>query len=863
MDGLRKDSRYRITVKGIVQGVGFRPFIYNLASSLNIKGFVTNTSSGVEIDAEGENTPIFIERIETDPPPLSHITSIDIRELPPANYSAFEIKKSVEDKRHLTFIPPDVAMCVNCRNELYDINDRHHHYPFTNCTNCGPRYSITRTIPYDRKNTTMSSFKMCPDCESEYNNPANRRFHAQPNACPKCGPQLELRVKSSEFGTEKNRNPIEATINFLKEGAIVAIKGIGGFLITCDAENEEAVKRLRERKKRGNKPFAIMCPDIRTVESFCEVDDISSSILLSSQSPVVLLRKKNNKLAESISPNNPYYGMMLPYTPLHHLLFFYSNGKEQNFNALVMTSGNISEEPIIKDNNEALEKLKDVCDAFLFHNRDIFMRLDDSVVTSSEFRSPLKDCGDRVRSSESSNSSLITEPALSLSKGHSSLSFIRRARGYVPNPISLPFNVPPLLACGAELKSTFTIAKDKSAIVSQHLGDMDNYETLKFFEETLSNLKSVFGIEPEFIFYDLHPDYIITRWARERNMQGFPIQHHEAHISSCIAENSLGGDVIGIALDGTGYGRDGNIWGGEIFTGNLDNFKRVAHLKYIPMPGGEMAIKEPWRMALSVLLYSSEDNIDYIIERWGNPGAEKIIEMIRKNINSPLTSSCGRLFDAAGSIIAGFDKATFEAEAAIGLEALAFNCPPEIGRYSYDVVLENENNPVHENAVIPAVLKRESREIKKLDSCPMGRDPRVIDFRRNDDLLSNNVTGQASHLSEGGPSDDIIIIDFKNTFKEVLEDMKEGRDKKTIAILFHNTIASGIADAVIRISSFSNIKDVCLSGGVFQNKIFTEILSKKLRNSDFHVFTHRLLPPNDGGISFGQATIGGWRIKCA
>jgi hydrogenase maturation protein HypF len=828
MDGFRRDSRYKVIIKGTVQGVGFRPFIYNLASSLNIKGFVTNTSSGVEIEAEGENIPIFLKKIETDSPPLSDITSIDIEILPFANYTRFEIKKSVVDKRYLTFIPPDIAMCKNCRRELYDINDRHYHYPFTNCTNCGPRYSITKTIPYDRKNTTMAKFKMCPDCENEYNNPGDRRFHAQPNACPECGPQLELRVKSSEFRVDRTKNPIETTIGLLKQGAIVAIKGIGGFHIACDAENEVAVKRLRERKRRGNKPFAIMCPDIRTIESFGDLDDISRNLPMSSESPVVLLKKKaKSTLADSISPNNPYYGIMLPYTPLHDLIFFYPDGKKPNFNALVMTSGNLSEEPIIKDNDEALEKLKDICDAFLLHNRDIFMRVDDSVVMSSEFRSqnhppisPLTKGGYR-------GASLITEPALSLPKGHPSLTFIRRSRGYAPNPLKLPFDVPPLLACGAELKSTFTIAKDRSAIVSQHLGDMDNYETLKFFEETLSNLKSVFGIAPEFIFYDMHPDYIITRWAMETSMKGFSIQHHEAHIGSCIAENNIEENVIGIALDGTGYGRDGNIWGGEIFTGNLDDFKRVAHLRYIPMPGGEMAIKEPWRMAVSVLIHSSDEYLDYIIERWEDLGAQSIIEMIRKNINSPLTSSCGRLFDAAASIICGFDKASFEAEAAIGLEALASKHIE--GRYSYNIVLEN-------NPPAPPFTKG----------------------------------GRGGIIEKGGKggfekvfSDEMIVIDFRNTFREILEEVNKGRDKETMASLFHNTIASAITEAVIRISQSSNIKNVCLSGGVFQNKIFTEILSWKLKDPGLNVFIHRLLPPNDGSISFGQAAIGGGRIRCA
>jgi hydrogenase maturation protein HypF len=505
---------------------------------------------------------------------------------------------------------------------------------------------------------------------------------------------------------------------------------------------------------------------------------------------------------------------MLPYAPLHDMLFFYPDGDRPNFNALVMTSGNISGEPIIKDNDDALEKLKDICDAFLLHNRDIFMRVDDSVIRIKAEDKKIR----RWEDKKSQPLNLLTSQPLV---------FVRRARGYAPNPIKLPFNVPPLVACGAELKSTFTIAKDISSVVSQHLGDMDNYETLRFFEETLSNLKAVFNIEPEFIFYDMHPDYIITRWAKETGMKGFEIQHHEAHIAACIAENSLEGNVIGIALDGTGYGRDGNIWGGEIFIGNLNNFKRVAHLKYIPMPGGEMAIKEPWRMAVSALITVGGDNLDYVVGRWETIGAEKIIELMKRKINSPLTSSCGRLFDAAASIIAGFDNASFEAEAAIGLEALASNHIE--GTYSYDIVLEDENNPGHKNSVIPEVLNRESTEIKKLE--------------RN----------------SGG----MIIIDFKNTFNEILDDMKKGEDKETMASLFHNTVASGITDAVIKISQSSNIKDVCLSGGVFQNEIFIERLSMKLMDADMNVFTQRLLPPNDGNISFGQAAIGGWRVRCA
>lgn len=774
MNGSRSSLRYKVSIQGTVQGVGFRPFVYNLASSLDIKGYVTNTSSGVEIEAEGDNTPLFLERIKRDSPSLSRITAFHVAELLPVNYETFEIRKSVSDRGSLTFIPPDICMCSACRKEIYDSNDRHYHYPFTNCTNCGPRYSITKRMPYDRKNTTMACFNMCHECEAEYNNPADRRFHAQPNACPQCGPELELKIQNPKFKIHDAKNPIEAAVKLLKQGAVIALKGIGGFHIACDAENNDAVNILRQRKKRGNKPFAVMCPDIEIAESYIELDEVSRSLLCSSEAPVVLMKKKQGSavLAEAVAPNNLCYGITLPYTPLHDLLFFYPDRKTPNFQSLVMTSGNISEEPVIKDNDEALEKLKHVCDAFLLHNRDIFMRLDDSVV--------------------------------SVIKDNNTLSpfFIRRSRGYAPNPIELGFDVPPLLACGAELKSTFTIAKNKSAIVSQHLGDMDNYETLVFFEETLSNLQSVFNIKPELIFYDLHPDYLITRWAKEKGIHGAGIQHHEAHIASCISENCVDGEVIGIALDGTGYGTDGNIWGGEIFVGNLNFLKRAAHLKYIPMPGGDKAIKEPWRMAASVLAMNqdnavSENNREYIIKRWGNLGAENILEMLDARVNAPLTSSCGRVFDAAASLIMGFDYASFEAEAAIALESIARHNTDLI--YKYDIFTENEHS----------------------------------------------------------------IIDFQKTFDGILCDMQNGMRKDMIASAFHNTIASGICEAAVRTSRSFNIKNVCLSGGVFQNRIFTEILIKKLQNAGLTVFTHKILPPNDGGISFGQAALGSWRIKCA
>ncbi len=764
MTGSSNGSRYRVTIRGTVQGVGFRPFVYNLACSLGIKGFVTNTSAGVVIEAEGKNASLFIEKIKTEAPPLSDIASIDVTIIPPARFKSFEIKKSESTGTELTFIPPDTALCENCRTELYDPSDRHYHYPFTNCTNCGPRYSITKTIPYDRKNTTMAAFRMCADCEREYHDPRDRRFHAQPNACPRCGPELKLIIQNSIFKINKEEKQIETTIRLLKMGAVVAVKGIGGFHIACDAKNNDVVRKLRDRKKRKGKPFAIMCPDIETATRFGQLDEVSKALLLSPESPALLLRKKDNAgLAESVAPDNPYVGIMLPYSPLHHLLFFYPGGKRPNFDALVMTSGNISEEPIIRDNDEALQKLGSVCDAFLIHNRDIQTRVDDSVVN------------------------VITGKP----------SVIRRSRGYAPHPLRLPFAVPPLLACGAELKSTFTLAKDGAAIVSQHLGDMDNYETLNLFEETLSNLKVVFNIEPEFVFYDLHPDYGITKWAKQTQKKGFAIQHHEAHIASCMAENGVEGAAIGVALDGTGYGRDGNIWGGEIFAGSLDGFSRKAHFRYVPMPGGEMAIKHPWRMAVSALMSSSKDNIAYIMERWGKLGADAVLNIMEKGINSPLTSSCGRLFDAAASVIGGFDHASFEAEAAIGLESLAVNRLQ--GTCAYDIISENG----------------------------------------------------------------MVIIDVVNALSEIIEDVKKKGDKQRAASLFHNTIVAAVADAVTKIASSEELNMVCLSGGAFQNKIFTEMLLGRLAEAGLKVFTHKKVPTNDGGISFGQAALGGWRVKCA
>ncbi|OHE54914.1 MAG: carbamoyltransferase HypF, partial [Thermodesulfovibrio sp. RBG_19FT_COMBO_41_18] len=675
-------DRIKILVKGIVQGVGFRPFVYSLAKSLNLKGFVMNSSEGVVIDIEGDNSPAFIERLSKEAPPLSQIMGVDITPVPFYGYQDFQIIKS-RDEGSFTLISSDVSICEDCFRELLNKNDRRYLYPFINCTNCGPRYTITKSIPYDRPNTTMSVFKMCPDCEKEYHNPEDRRFHAQPNACPVCGPQVKLIVKNETLKkgnppspplvkggkggfSDKKENPIEETIKLLQEGLIVAIKGLGGFHIACDASNEEAVNRLRLKKRKSNKPFALMAPDVETIRKFCEASKEEESLLISNKRPIVLLKKLQNYLPEAIAPNNPCTGFMLPYTPLHYLLFYYPvtslvprpSSLVSNFDALIMTSGNISEEPIVIDNEEAVSMLSGIADAFLIHNRDIFMRVDDSVVR--------------------------------LMSNNPSVSFIRRSRGYVPDPIPLHEDGPDVLGCGADIKNTFTLIKGRFAIPSQHIGDMENYETLKFFEESLKNLKDVYRVKPDALAYDLHPGYLSTQWAlKQEGIKKIGIQHHHAHIASVMAEKGIKKKVIGVSFDGTGYGTDGNLWGGEFLIADITGFKRAGHFKYVPLPGGETSVKEPWRTAVSYIKDMAGDEAMHYLEsigfvkRYGSDMLKDVLKIIDKKLFSPLSSGAGRVFDAISAIIGMCDKNTFEGEAAIALESITI--PDLVDDYPIDI----------------------------------------------------------------------------------------------------------------------------------------------------------------------------------
>ena len=808
------NSRVKILVRGIVQGVGFRPFVYSLAKALNLKGFVMNSSKGVTIEIEGDDSSTFVERLTREAPPLSQIMDVEVIPMPYYGYQDFQILKS-EDEGSFTLISADVSICQDCFRELFDRKDRRYLYPFINCTNCGPRYTITKSVPYDRPNTTMSVFQMCPDCEREYQNPEDRRFHAQPNACEVCGPHVELIVKNknnphsphfSKGGTvgfsgkkvkvDEKENPIKETIRLLKEGYIVAIKGLGGFHLACDATNEEAVNLLRLRKRKSNKPFALMAPDIETIKKFCDVSQEEEDLLISNRRPIVLLAKKEVPLPDAVAPNNPCLGFMLPYTPLHYLIFYYPFGSESrtpnsdlrsNFDALVMTSGNISEEPIVIDNDEAFSKLSGIADAFLVHNRDIFMRVDDTVVrVMKKKEANVRLFGDTDKSNNSeSPSSRVPE----------SLLFIRRSRGYVPDPILLHEDGPDVLGCGADIKNIFTLTKGSFAIPSQHVGDMENYETLQFFEESLKNLKDVYRAKPVALAYDLHPMYLSTQWAlRQEGIEKIGIQHHYAHVASVMAEKGMKEKVIGVSFDGTGYGTDGNLWGGEFLIADVEKFKRVGHFKYISLPGGEVAVKEPWRISVSLIKdIAGDETIPYLrsigfIDRYGEKRIQDILKITDNKQFSPLASGAGRIFDAVSALMGVCDKNTFEGEAAIALEALAR--PGVVDDYPVDIKL---------------------------------RDP--------------------------------IEIDFSQTVLKIIEDLSKGEDKGIISSKFHNTLVTVIMRVVKRLFQLHSIKDVVLCGGVFQNMYLLERAMASLTSAGMAIHIHTKVPTNDAGISLGQAYI--------
>lgn len=745
-------KRAGLQVSGIVQGVGFRPYTYNLALKLGLTGWVKNTAQGAFIELEGAaaNIEEFISLLKKEGPPLAQIDDIDVTSLPVAGDKNFTILESTEGE-NITLVSPDMGICEDCQKEMFDSGDRRYCYPFINCTNCGPRFTIVEKIPYDRKYTTMKEFPLCPDCAKEYGEPINRRFHAQPNACPICGPTVSLR---NSRGDMVNDDDIWGTVKEkLQQGKILAVKGLGGYHLCCDALNTEAVKTLRKRKYRWDKPFALMMPDVNTVRSFCELNPEEEKILISQRRPIVLLKKKEHyNLPEDIAPGNRMVGVMLPYTPMHYLLM-------EGFQALVMTSGNFSDEPIVYNDEEAVQRLQDIADFFLLHNRKIFRRCDDSVTMVNRGKEML----------------------------------IRRSRGYAPEPVKLNVETPHILACGPEQKNTFCMTKGKHAFLSHHIGDLENLPTMKSFEEGIEHFKAMFDIKPEIVAYDLHPEYLSTKYAHDYpgNVKKIGIQHHHAHVASCLADNMETGPVIGVSFDGTGYGTDGCLWGGEFLLCDFENFERVAHLAYAPLVSGSMAIKEPWRMAASYLYATFGDemaNLDIDFMR-NMPSIWPVLKQaITKNINAPLTSSCGRLFDAMAALVGIRNKVNYEGQAAVELEqACAFG---EVGQYSFEIL-------------------------------------------------------------PGNPK----LIDWMPLFRSLVKDIQSGTHVSIMAARIHNTMAKIILQICLMMREETKVNKVALTGGVFQNLYLLNGTLDLLETNGFQVLTHGRVPTNDGGLSLGQALI--------
>ena len=784
-------KRVRITIGGVVQGVGFRPFVFTSANEFGLAGFVMNTSAGVVIEVEGgeENLFKFKRTIRHNAPPLARISSFHSEEIPLTHSTGFCIANSEDLSKPSTFVSPDISICEDCLSELFDSRDRRFHYPFINCTNCGPRFTITKTIPYDRRNTTMDRFEMCDQCRREYDDPLDRRFHAQPNACPQCGPRVWF-VNGSK-GEIRNGAAIAATRDALMRGEIVAVKGIGGFHLACDAHQSAAVQTLRERKGRVDKPFAVMCADIGTVETLAEVGDGEKLRLTSKERPIVLLRKKVNVLSEFVAPGNLHLGAMLPYSPLHHLLF--GNG----LTTLVMTSGNYSSEPIVTENADAMEKLGNLADAFLLHDRDIFVPCDDSVVRILDFKFEIADLKSQI-----SNESQITHRKSQIANRNSQIELpIRRSRGYAPLPVELPFEVPAILALGGDIKATFCVAKELFAFMSQHMGDMENLETLDAMANAIEQMKNLFRIEPDIIVGDLHPNYLSTNWAAKNvakigaaNARFVRVQHHHAHIASVMAENGLENEkVIGFAFDGTGYGTDGAIWGGEALIADYAGFERAAHLKYIQLPGGDVSIEKPYRVALSHLWQAGVawDEALPCVSACSTTERKILRQQLEKKFNTVPTSSFGRLYDAVASIAGVRQTVTYEAQAAIEFEA----------------------------------------------------------------ALNDNVTGSYDFELTG---DEPTEIGCEKLIRQVVLDMLEGVEIGVISSKFNSAVAELILQLSTSMRERERINKVALSGGCFQNVALLRTAVRLLSESGFEIITHGVVPPNDGGLALGQAAIAGY-----
>jgi len=754
--------RSRIRVTGIVQGVGFRPFVHGLAGELGVVGFVGNDEAGVIIEAEGDPAALekFVDALRSRAPALAAVEEVSAVPIPVGGDTAFTIAASESHGPRSTLISADSATCDDCLRELHDPADRRYRYPFINCTNCGPRFTIVTDVPYDRPSTTMAGFALCAACTAEYHDPTDRRFHAQPVCCSQCGPTLRL-IDTAGQPVGESGDPIRDAATWLSAGAVLAVKGLGGFHLAARADHEQAVAALRGRKHREDKPFAVLAPDLAAVHELCELDEAELVELTSRRRPIVLLhRRPDARLAPQVAPGNRSLGVMLPYTPLHHLLVDAVGAP------IVLTSGNISDEPIVYHDADAATRLRPIADGFLTHDRPIHIRADDSV---------LRVVGGRPMP-------------------------LRRSRGYAPEPLPLAWPAPrQVLGCGAELKSTFCLAKGRHAFLSHHIGDLENYETLRSFTEGIEHFKRLFDIAPELVVHDLHPEYLSTKYALDlvdgdvEGVELLGVQHHHAHIASCLADNGEEGPVVGIACDGTGYGGDGTLWGGEVMVASLVDYRRMFHLEPVPLPGGESAIKEPWRMAASWLRVAYDgappDDLEIIARngvRWTH-----VLRLLDSELDTPMTSSVGRLFDAVAALIGIRDAVNYEGQAAIELE---------------------QRVQLDEPAGYPARLEGE--------------------------------------LIRGG---DLI--------RAVVEDVRAEVDPGTIAARFHNGVVDVLARAAQAACAETGLSTVALSGGVFQNVVLLQRVSAALSSAGLRVLTHSRVPPNDAGISLGQVAVAAARDR--
>lgn len=775
--------RIGVRVEGIVQGVGFRPFVYQTARRWGLNGWVRNDAAGVEIELEGDAEALeaFLETLRIKAPPLSRIRSLRVSDKPYQRLSGFHIVASDASNLRTALISPDTAVCDDCVRELLDPKDRRYRYPFINCTNCGPRYTIIQDIPYDRHKTTMARFSMCEACRAEYEDPSNRRFHAQPNACPVCGPHVWLEDGRGRILAERD-DAVREAVRFLEKGFIVAVKGLGGFHLAVPAADEDAVSRLRHRKVREEKPFAVMFRNLDAVRAVCRLRPQEEELILSKERPIVLVRKRAcapasvPPIAPSVAPRNAFLGVFLPYTPLHVLLF-----QDSAYHALVMTSGNQSDEPIVTENGQARARLSRIADLFLMHDRDIYIRCDDSVI--------------RV-----------------LPGG---VMPVRRARGYVPVPVRLARSGPAVLGTGAELKNTVCLARGWDAFLSQHIGDLENVETLHAFEKTIEHLQRILDVRPALIVHDLHPDYLSTQWAEaraeplpkasegeekvgavlesSRAMYRIGVQHHHAHIASVMAERHGEGPVLGVALDGTGYGADGTVWGGEFLYIDGAVCRRLGRFSHLFLPGGDRAVKEPWRTALAALWLIAGDEVEErygcFTDRWPEKERRGVLQMLRRGLNSPRTSSCGRLFDVMASLCGVRDRILYEGQAAIELEQ---SIEEDSGAYE-------------------------------------------VDIRKDEDLWE---------------------LDTRPLLAEAAVDLLRGCRPGVAACRFHNGIIRAVGRLLGLLAEETGLRTVALSGGVFQNAYLSTGLGSLLKEAGWTVWVHEKVPPNDACISLGQAYIG-------